>query len=174
MKLVRRYPIRVASAVAVVVTSLGGAGFIIRGVGNATGAAEPAARHVTRWHHSAPPSLAAGKSSATLSVSCLAPHKAGRGRTVLVNYTIESSIQSTVGLGVSLRVPGQKQDVKGLDREVIARPISYGENPAQREFTFPAALDPGTYEVRIEIFPNDDDGQAETLADAPCGTVIVT
>ncbi|WP_426513155.1 hypothetical protein ACPPVO_22515 [Dactylosporangium sp. McL0621] len=107
-----------------------------------------------------------------VSVACGAPTSARPGQTITLTYGFNAAGPIVVGLGAGLYDTAGGDHANG-DGDVDEASLAVGGTVKTRPFTVPPGLTPGTYELVAEVWPANQIGEGETLAEGACGALVV-
>ncbi len=107
-------------------------------------------------------------------MTCEAPVEIRPGEQIRLDYSIDTNLSSEVGLGAGFYDSNRIDHSTGIG-DVDRLQLEDGHNSGTRQFVVPANLEPGFYDLILEIWPSDRIGadNEETLAEHRCALVRI-
>lgn len=109
-----------------------------------------------------------------VTVDCrLQPARPRPGQVAILTYAIEAVRDGTVALGAGVYDEAGEDQSEGTGDQdrYVAR---HGRHLVSRPMVVPAGLRAGRFEIVAELWPPDDIGQGDSIAEANCAVITVT
>lgn len=107
-------------------------------------------------------------------MTCEAPVRIQPGEQIRLDYSIDATVPSEVGLGVGLYDSNRNDHSAGAGDDDRLQ-LEDGRTSGNRQFVVPAGLEPGVDDLILEIWPADRIGadNEETIAEHRCAIVRI-